>query len=122
MIEKIGSPAMLEQLAEEASELAQAARKLARVERGENPTPVTENEANDHLVEEFTDVTTCARELGLRADPCIKKHKIDRFYDRLQSWQEKDDDPGDSVDEDTQAAEMEAESPEDNVNDWIPFC
>ena len=31
MIEKIGTPAMLEQMAEEAAELAQAALKLARV-------------------------------------------------------------------------------------------
>ena len=41
MIEKIGKPAMLEQLAEEAAELSQAALKLARVIRNENPTPVT---------------------------------------------------------------------------------
>lgn len=41
MIEAIGSPAMLEQLAEEATELAQAALKAARILRKENPTPVT---------------------------------------------------------------------------------
>lgn len=41
MIEYIGKAAMLEQLAEEAAELAQAALKCARIERGENPTPVT---------------------------------------------------------------------------------
>ena len=35
MIEKIGKAAMLEQLAEEAAELSQAALKLARVLRGE---------------------------------------------------------------------------------------
>ena len=40
MIEKIGTSAKLEQLAEEAAELSQAALKLARVLRGENPTPV----------------------------------------------------------------------------------
>ena len=34
MIEKIGAAAMLEQLAEEAMELAHAALKLARIERG----------------------------------------------------------------------------------------
>lgn len=38
MIDIIGRPAMLEQLAEEASELAKAALKLARIDRGENPT------------------------------------------------------------------------------------
>ena len=38
MIEKKWKTAMLEQLAEEAAELSQAALKLARVLRGENPT------------------------------------------------------------------------------------
>ena len=56
MIEKIGSPAMLEQLAEEAMELAHAALKLARIERGENPTPVLKEDAMDHLIEEYADV------------------------------------------------------------------
>lgn len=53
MIEKIGTPAMLEQLAEEAAELSQAALKLARVLRGENPTPVTRREVRKHLIEEY---------------------------------------------------------------------
>ena len=56
MIEIIGRPAMLEQLAEEASELAKAALKLARIERDENPTPVTKDEAEMNLTEEYTDV------------------------------------------------------------------
>lgn len=60
MIEKIGTPAMLEQLAEEAAELSQAALKLARVLRGENPTLVTRREARKHLMEEYTDVFQCA--------------------------------------------------------------
>ena len=40
MIEAIGSAAMLEQLAEESAELAQAALKAARILRDDNPTPV----------------------------------------------------------------------------------
>lgn len=84
MIEYIGKPAMLEQLAEEAAELAQAALKLARIERGENPTPVTKREAKAHLIEEFTDVETCAKELALSADPDIEAMKIKRFYDRTR--------------------------------------
>ena len=90
MIEKIGEPAMLEQLAEEAAELAQAALKCARIERGENPTPVTESEAYKNLVEEYTDVETCARELCLRADREIEAAKRQRFYDRI-STQDKDE-------------------------------
>ena len=99
MIEKIGRPAMLEQLAEEASELAQAALKLARIERGENPTPVTEDEAYKNLVEEYTDVETCARELCLRADPEIEAAKRQRFYDRI-STQDKKPHPVDCDDKD----------------------
>ena len=41
IIDTIGLPAMLEQLAEECSELAQASLKYARLLRGENPTPKT---------------------------------------------------------------------------------
>ena len=41
IVERIGEPAFLEQLAEECSELAQAALKTARKYRGENPTPKT---------------------------------------------------------------------------------
>ena len=39
IIDSIGLPAVLEQLAEECSELAQASLKYARLLRGENPTP-----------------------------------------------------------------------------------
>ena len=84
MIEKIGRPAMLEQLAEEASELAQATLKLARIYRAENPTPVTEDEAYKNLVEEYTDVQTCARELGIESDPEIERRKEVRFYERYK--------------------------------------
>lgn len=68
MIEKIGKAAMLEQLAEEAAELSQAALKLARVLRGENPTTVTQKEARKHLTEEYTDVFQCASELLIPVD------------------------------------------------------
>ena len=39
IIDKIGTPAMLEQCAEECAELGQACLKLARKLRDENPTP-----------------------------------------------------------------------------------
>ena len=44
MIDEIGEPAMLEMLADELVECAHEALKLARVKRGENPTPRTEKE------------------------------------------------------------------------------
>ena len=55
----LGEPALLEQLAEECSELAQAALKLARLERGENPTPKTKEECVENLLEELGDVNLC---------------------------------------------------------------
>lgn len=54
--EEIGEAAMLEQLAEECTELAQAALKLARLERGENPVRSTKEECTAHVLEEIADV------------------------------------------------------------------
>lgn len=85
MIEKIGAAAMLEQLAQEATELAHAALKLARIERGENPTPVLKEDAMDHLIEEYTDVVQCAEELSLVPNREQIKLKKMRFEER---WKE----------------------------------
>lgn len=85
MIEKIGAAAMLEQLAEEATELAHAALKLARIERGENPTPVLKEDAMDHLIEEYTDVVQCAEEFSLMPNREQIKLKKMRFEER---WKE----------------------------------
>lgn len=85
MIEKIGAAAMLEQLAEEAMELAHAALKLARIERGENPTPVLKEDAMDHLIEEYTDVVQCAEEFSLMPNREQIKLKKMRFEER---WKE----------------------------------
>lgn len=90
MIEKIGEPAMLEQLAEEATELSHAALKLARIIRGENPTPVTEVEAWENVIEEFTDVSMCAFELDVNANMDIWDAKAQRFRER---WVEKMESP-----------------------------
>lgn len=83
-IEKmIGKPALLEQLAEECTELAKAALKQARILRGENPTPVTENEAYVQVIEEYTDVIQCAEELGLSIDQSQIIRKDIRWHDRI---------------------------------------
>ena len=87
MVEKIGRAAMLEQLAEEASELSQAALKMARIMRGENPTPVTRMQAEKNLIEEYTDVRLCAKDLGLRKDSAMAREKLQRF---LRRWGEKE--------------------------------
>ena len=57
--EKLSKAAVLEQMAEEAAELAQAALKLARILRGENPTPVSEADAALQLNGEMADVEVC---------------------------------------------------------------
>lgn len=50
----------LEQLAEEAFELAQAALKLIRAKKlSNNSTPMTEDDANMNLAEEIDDVIMC---------------------------------------------------------------
>ena len=59
MLEEIGIPATLEQTAEECSELAQAALKLARKMRGENPTPIMTGDILNSLQEEIADVIVC---------------------------------------------------------------
>jgi hypothetical protein len=81
----IGKAALLEQLAEEAAELAHAALKHARVLRCENPTPVTENEAHFNVIEEYTDVIQCARELCLKINEGQIFRKDIRWRDRIKS-------------------------------------
>ena len=83
IIERIGRAAMLEQMGEEAAELSKAALKLARVLRGENPTPVTEEEAERALTAEFTDVQHCAGELKLETDWQQIDAKNRRFKKRM---------------------------------------
>ena len=59
IIDKIGIPALLEQTAEECTELAQACLKLARKMRGNNPTPKDVPELIENLEEEVADVEIC---------------------------------------------------------------
>ena len=59
---------ILAQLAEEASELAQAALKLRRAIDGKNPTPRDISECEAALDEEIADVWLCIREAGFSDD------------------------------------------------------
>lgn len=78
----------LAQLAEEASELAQAALKMRRVIDGTNPTPVSLEAALAVLVEETADVELCLLILGMdEFMPEIQetaKAKLKRWASRLQ--------------------------------------
>ena len=82
IIEEIGEAAMLEQLAEECTELAKAALKMARIIRKENPTPVTEKDAIANIREEYTDVVQCAGELSLTVDEEQMARKHERWEKR----------------------------------------
>ena len=86
----IGKPALLEQLAEEATELAKAALKQARILRGENPTPVTEQKAIANVIEEYTDVILCSMKLGLEVDIVQLEIKDERWISRISSQRFKD--------------------------------
>lgn len=79
----LGEAEVLAQLAEEAAELAQAALKLRRVLDGRNPTPVTEKEARQNLMEEYTDVVHCALELGVVENLHLIVEKRTRWKMRL---------------------------------------
>jgi NTP pyrophosphatase (non-canonical NTP hydrolase) len=76
---------LLCQLAEEASELAKAALKLRRAYNGTNPTPVTEREAYDALLEEIADVNVCILALELdRGFNFVQVSKI--MHEKLERW------------------------------------
>ena len=86
IVDRIGLPALLEQTAEECTELAHACLKEARRLRGENPTPCTEEECKVAIMEETADVLLC---LGLLDDAgytlsfATEKKKLDRWHQRL---------------------------------------
>lgn len=79
-------------LAEEATELAHAALKLRRYVDGSNPTPVTEKEAVDNLLEEIGDVLLCLKVLGFPVNPEAYEEamdaKLERWAKRLEASRE----------------------------------
>ena len=113
MVEAIGEPAMLEQLAEECAELSKAAFKLARIERGENPTPVTSEEAWASLKEEYTDVIQCGIELGIQIDQKQMDQKLKRFCKRMQEFNRAEDDA-------SEEEESEEQDTDDNEYEECP--
>lgn len=88
IIDCIPMEELLAQLAEEASELSQAALKLRRVYDGTNPTPVPKENAIKNLLEETADVRLVVSLLGFNdKDEAICREimarKTDRWADRL---------------------------------------
>lgn len=88
--EEIGTAATYEMLAEECSELAQACLKYARILRGENPTPKTQTEVLNNIIEEYTDVRLVASDLGIIYDNNIVRHKLLRFEGRINEKKERE--------------------------------
>jgi NTP pyrophosphatase (non-canonical NTP hydrolase) len=88
--EKIPMTELMAGLAEEASELAQAALKLRRVWTQTNPTPKREDDAQDDLFEEIADVFLYLEMIGIQPNfpgeliTGIKKQKIERWAKRLE--------------------------------------
>ena len=87
---------ILAQLAEEASELAQAALKLRRALDGTNPTPKSVEECEENLLEELADIWFDAKKVLPEKDKevLVKREKFGieiafLSYDGL--WQEHDE-------------------------------
>lgn len=81
--ENISQEALLELLAEEATELAKAALKLSRIHRCENPTPVSSDQATSELLEEWSDVLLCGGILQLMNYPAMTEMKLERWKRRI---------------------------------------
>lgn len=89
IMKKYGEEYMLRQLAEECNELSHAALKLIRARRKE--TPMRENEAREHLVEEIADVHVMAgavfKHMLFKAEQeCVDEiceSKKNRMYERM---------------------------------------
>lgn len=81
---------LLQQLAEECAELAQAALKNVRVLDGRNPTPIKRPEAFNNLIEEYADVLLCMEVLGMETTEVhsiireTQSEKLTRWKQRLQ--------------------------------------
>lgn len=82
--EKVAEPALYENLAEEASEVAHAALKVARIMRGENPTPLKIPQAMSRLKQEVCDLFVVCDVLGISGDYDYMFSKIQRWLSRLE--------------------------------------
>ena len=86
----IPKAAQYEQLAEECNELAKACLKKSRIIRGENYTPISEEQIDKNINEEFADISLCAITLGLHKDYNIINKKLNRWIKRNEKTDETD--------------------------------
>ena len=89
IVEHIGVPALLEQLAEGCCELAQASLKMARKLRDENPTPKSIEDIRDNLIEEIADVDVCLDRLEDETDIVDRLELTTIEIDKKKRWQER---------------------------------
>lgn len=82
---RLSKEALYVQLAEECCELGQAAAKMARILKGENPTPVEWDECYFSLIEEYTDVALVMEILGINVNHQIFEEKKQRWKERLDA-------------------------------------
>lgn len=75
---------ILAQLAEEASELAQAALKLRRALDGTNPTPKSVEECKKAFEEEYADVVNCI--IALDLDDAVFDWMRKMQYEKEVRW------------------------------------
>ena len=89
IVEHIGVSALLEQLAEECCELAQASLKMARKLRDENPTPKSIEDIRDNLVEEIADVELCVNRITYETDIADVRTLIEIESAKMERWKKR---------------------------------
>ena len=78
---------ILAQMAEECVEASKAALKLRRVRSGVNPTPVSEKDAFENLVEELADVYLCSIVFfGGELDDAVGDRMVEIMEQKLARW------------------------------------
>lgn len=87
--ENLSVEARYEQLAEECSELAQAALKYIRARGNGNPTPVLDLEAEMNVFEEAADVALCFAVNDIYYSHEMMDEKLERWVDRVKTFKEK---------------------------------
>lgn len=89
VLEHIDKRTLLEQLAEEAAELSQAALKLIRAEKlSNNPTTTHVSIASEQLIEELADVLMVADAVGVSVLESYDNSKWRRWAARIRKERE----------------------------------
>ena len=88
ILDHLDQDELLCQLAEEASELSQAALKLRRAYNQKNPTPKTAQQCYEALLEELADVSVCCTALGYDS-PLSRSRMASVYGEKIQRWAER---------------------------------